>query len=431
MFNIYDQANKATYPDYKSGYWQRQLTPEDAPSREIYAQFTQNFETALNTINSWRDTDFLAGLLLVGDTLFLARAHNGGRDGHDRPQRWTLFLWRENAAAATAASAVDIPSWLHDPAWPAPPNNAPVPLPPVVPTVRYKAPRNTQAASPIKPAHWTPPLVRDGADNKLPPDFSDVLDANHGEYENFPAQLDAGEVTIFPNSLNDVQALWAAWSTSARRAGQGYLLFSTVGGKFTSLQSLPLLESPVLARRAENERLRQRAERIEAAKEKLKTAETTEAISQILQSLKDDERADVESEVRARRDDIAAKAAAADCARRIKDARNAIAKACREGDVKRICKGLPKPSECTAEDEREKLSAALKEADEKIEELSEKARIKAAALREPLPYAIGFLVGLLLGLSIAIGGTLFIKSLNDDKNAPVTPAVKNPPPSKS
>jgi hypothetical protein len=414
MFNIYDQANKATYPDYKSGYWQRQLTPEDAPSREIYAQFTQNFGAALDTINSWGDTDFLAGLLLVDDTLFLARAHNGGRDKSDRPQRWTLFLWRENVAA----SAVDISRWLHDPAWPAPQNNAPVPLPPVVPTGPYHTPRITQAVSPIKPANWTPPPVRDGAGNNLPSDFSDVLDIRRGERENFPAQLEASEVAIRPSSLNDVQALWAAWSTSDRRAGPGYLLFSTVGGKFTSIQSLPLLESPVLARRAENERLRQRAERIKNAKNSLEYAETTAEIDQILQSLRDDERTDVESEVRARKKHIAAKKAAADRARRIALAKKTIAKARREREVEKILYDLPTRNECTSEEEKEKLSTVKKEADRKIEELSEKARIRAAALKEPLPYVIGFLVGLILALSLAIAEIFWVKSLSSDEHPP-------------
>jgi hypothetical protein len=352
----------------------------------------------------------------VGDTLFLARAHNGGRDKSDRPQRWTLFLWRENVAPASAA--VDIPRWLHDPEWPAPQNNAPVPLPPVVPTGHYHTPRTTQAASPINPANWTPPPVRDGAGNKLPSDFSDVLDIRRGERENFPAQLEASEVAIRPSSLNDVQALWAAWSTSDRRAGPGYLLFSTVGGKFTSIQSLPLLESPVLARRAENERLRQRAERIKNAKNSLEYAETTAEIDQILQTLKGDERDDVRNEVHAREKYIKETAAAAERARRIERAKKAIAKARREREVETILRDLPERNECTSEEEKEKLSTVKKEAALIIEELREKARIRAAALKEPLPYVIGFLIGLILALSLAIAEIFWVKSLSSDEHPP-------------
>ncbi|MDR3229105.1 MAG: hypothetical protein LBT53_06815, partial [Puniceicoccales bacterium] len=82
MFNIYDQANKVIYPDYKSGYWQRQVTPAELPARDIYTRFTQNFSAALDTINTWSIGDRMAGLLLdEGGKLYLARVHNGGYDG--------------------------------------------------------------------------------------------------------------------------------------------------------------------------------------------------------------------------------------------------------------------------------------------------------------------------------------------------------------
>jgi hypothetical protein len=259
MFNIYDQANKVTYPDYKSGYWQRQVPLTELAARDIYTRFTQNFGGFLDSINTWSNSDRMAGLLLDGDTLYLARVHNGGSDGSGRPQRWTLFLWRnENfASGGTVRGVVDIARWLDDAAWPVPPNNAPVPLPPDVPDVVYNAPLLPDA---------------DADARKNTASFADVL-AN-GEVEYFPAQLEVGLVAQTPDNLAEVQRLWSAWTLSERHEKTGALLFCTVGGGFKSVHDLHLKRSIVLERRDEIERRRQAEQRRKAEEARRQEEET-------------------------------------------------------------------------------------------------------------------------------------------------------------
>ncbi|MDR2673572.1 MAG: hypothetical protein LBC18_01555 [Opitutaceae bacterium] len=253
MFNIYDQANKVTYPDYKSGYWQRPPAPADAPARDLYTRFTQEFGAALDSINNWSAADRMGGLLLDGRTLWLARVHNGGKDGSGRPHRWTLLLWREDDYDGAARGAVDIAAWLADPAWPAPGDNAPVPLPAPVPAAAYKIPLARPAG---------------GAAGG----FSDVL--SPGEAELFPAQLEAGRVTETPAGLGAAQELWAAWSAAnpPRHEPDGWLLFSQVGGRFQCAHDLKLLRSPVLFRREEKRRREEEEARLRKAREDAEAA---------------------------------------------------------------------------------------------------------------------------------------------------------------
>jgi hypothetical protein len=193
MFNIYDQANKVTYPNLKSGYWQ---VPSDLEIRDFYSRFTQTFGADLDSINSWPAEARMAGLLWHEGALYLMRIHNGGHDGSGRPQRWVLYTWREKVPPDDApGSVVDIARWLGDPAWPAPEE---VPLPAVVPVSTYSVPK------------------RKLSDDLFPPEI--------------------------PQSIEDVQLLWTEWWQSPRRETTGWLIFSNIGGKFSCHYDLVLKE---------------------------------------------------------------------------------------------------------------------------------------------------------------------------------------------
>ena len=238
MWNIYDQSNRVTYPNYTSGYWQ---SLPDESSRDVYERFTQAFGEQLDTINAWGANDRMAGVLQRGKVLYLMRVHNGGRDSNGRPQRWTLYLWREENVPARRA--LDFTRWLDDPKWPA--SLAPVPLPAPVPTAPYAVP--LAAATPVD-------------DSELP---------------------QGGRLSTQLHSILEAGELWAAWASAPepRRAKDGFLCFTAIGGTFKCLHELDLHESETYLaevaaekrrleeeehrRREEEERLRREREELE------------------------------------------------------------------------------------------------------------------------------------------------------------------------
>jgi hypothetical protein len=214
LWNIFDQANKVIYPDYRSGYWQ---LPPDEALRDIQTHFAQAFNgPRLDSINDWPSDAYMAGLLVSGDALYLLRVHDGGKDGSGRPARWVLFACRVDFLPDAPP---DLGAWLRDSRWPV---NACVPLPPVVPAAAYTPPvfRSTSSAA---------------ADDGATADFTDATDASSGG-------SDFGGTA--PRNLFEAQSAWNAWSASPRRKREGWIVFSDIGGQFFSRRNLPLKPPP-------------------------------------------------------------------------------------------------------------------------------------------------------------------------------------------
>jgi hypothetical protein len=209
MWNIYDQATYVTYPDYKSGYWQKKAAPDYF---DAYEHFTQAFGGFLDTINNWGNGDRMAGLLQCGGSLYLLRVHNGGKDGNGRPARWVLYLRRQEVSEK---ETVDIAAWLADENWPAP---NPVPLPPKLPEKEYTAPLRTAPAAPqntreenqTAPATYTEPKCSESV----------------------------------PHDASALQTYWEKWVFSPCREEKGWLIFADVGEKFASENNLKYKPSP-------------------------------------------------------------------------------------------------------------------------------------------------------------------------------------------
>ncbi|MDR1817369.1 MAG: hypothetical protein LBR07_04165 [Puniceicoccales bacterium] len=246
MFNIYDQANRVTYPDLKAGYWQQQLTPEMQTARDCYEQFPKVFGAELDTINSWGAGETLAAAFIANETLFLARVHNGGSDAHNRPQRWVVLLYAQELGGigGTGGIAPDLARWLDDPRWPF--AKEVVPLPAQVPETVYAPPalRGTLEDS-ILPTGGALPATPDAA-------TSAELDKFWGAGAD-SKQWNNGRA---PKNLAELSRLWAEWQNTPRRAPAGSVLFSTVGGVFKCKFDLRVGVSDEHKRRKDAERRR-------------------------------------------------------------------------------------------------------------------------------------------------------------------------------
>ena len=111
-WNLYDQSHRVYYKNGGADYWQFPPTPD---LLNICQPFVSHARDWLGKINSFGPTDYLVCVYVQGGQIHLIRAHNGGKDTFDRPQRSVFVVWSE---PLKNECLISFARWVQDSTWP-------------------------------------------------------------------------------------------------------------------------------------------------------------------------------------------------------------------------------------------------------------------------------------------------------------------------